>query len=104
MKIFQLFHRWTGGVGFDWRLLRVEWKTEGRILLRDNEITDKIVSFYSRLYKKDDNPRLIFDGLNYRLMNGEARQAPFEEEENRAVVFDLGNINSLGLDGMTGVL
>ena len=61
-------------------------------------------SIFSILYKKDDNPCFIRDELDWRPMNGEARQAleaPFEEEEIQVVVFDSGNIKSPRPDGMT---
>uniref|UniRef100_A0A0A0KN67 Uncharacterized protein n=1 Tax=Cucumis sativus TaxID=3659 RepID=A0A0A0KN67_CUCSA len=78
----------------------------GRIFQRDHEITDEIVNSHSKLYKKEDNPCLICDELNWRSMNGEAMQAlqaPFEEEIWTAV-FDFGNIKSSEPNGMTGEL
>lgn len=76
----------------------------GNELHSDNEIENEVVDFFRHFYAESEGSRFIMEGLNwYPLQNvwAESLEAPFCEKEIWKAISSLGNLKSLGPNGMS---
>lgn len=102
MKLIFFFHKWASMRKCQNYISMLE-KEDNGVILSEDDIVKEVVKIFETLYLKEECRRFNFEGLNWALLNAhwsESLEAPFEEEEIYNAARYLGNLKSLGLDGM----